>query len=167
MTNYEDLFTTFRQVEDIITVAGGRQLTSHGQGTTCIRFEGEGTGTLGPVRPRPSREPAIYWTVSRERYDMPIQPARSISTPRRRDASARQEGWKELCPLPTRRPRGANNSWPGQRPGQGPGRRPKRHQQEKELDAYTLWHRRLGHAGKGKMKLFQAAVEGIPALAPG
>jgi transposase InsO family protein len=39
--------------------------------------------------------------------------------------------------------------------------------QEEEPDAYKLWHRRLGHAGEEKIKLFQAAVEGIPALVPG
>ena len=37
----QDLFTTFRQVEDITTVADGRQLASHSQGTICIQFEGE------------------------------------------------------------------------------------------------------------------------------
>jgi hypothetical protein len=39
--------------------------------------------------------------------------------------------------------------------------------QGKEPDAYKLWHRRLGHAGEEKIKLFQAAVGGIPALVPG
>ena len=102
---------------------------------------------------------------------MPIQLARSISTPRRRDAGTRQEGWRELCPLPTGAHEalitaGQNN---GQDAGEDRGRDAGQNDtnQGKELDAYTLWHRRLGHAGKEKMKLFQVAVEGIPALVPG
>ena len=39
--------------------------------------------------------------------------------------------------------------------------------QEKEPDAYTLWHRRLGHVGEEKMRLLQTNVEGIAALVPG
>jgi hypothetical protein len=38
--------------------------------------------------------------------------------------------------------------------------------QEKEPDAYTLWHGRLGHAGEEKMRLLQASVEGIPTHGP-
>ena len=63
-----------------------------------------------------------------ERHHIPIQLARSISTPRRRDAGVRQEGWKELRPLPAEHPWGANDSWPGRWRGQGSGHRPKRHQ---------------------------------------
>ena len=39
--------------------------------------------------------------------------------------------------------------------------------QEMEPDAYTLWHRRLGHVGEEKVRLLQTNVEGIPALVPG
>jgi hypothetical protein len=33
-----------------------------------------------------------------------------------------------------------------------------------EPDAYTLWHRRLGHVGEEKVRLLQTNVEGIPCL---
>ena len=40
MTNCRDLFTTFKQGNDTVTVADGRQLTSYGQGTIRVQFEG-------------------------------------------------------------------------------------------------------------------------------
>jgi len=43
MTNCRDLFTSYKQDKDIVTVADGRQLTSQGQGTIRVRFEGEWT----------------------------------------------------------------------------------------------------------------------------
>jgi hypothetical protein len=43
MTNCRDLFTSYKQDRDIVTVADGRQLTSQGQGTIRVQFEGEWT----------------------------------------------------------------------------------------------------------------------------
>ena len=43
MTNCRDLFTSFTKAKDTVTVADGRQLTSQGQGTIRVRFEGEWT----------------------------------------------------------------------------------------------------------------------------
>jgi GAG-pre-integrase domain len=60
----------------------------------------------------------------------------------------------------------------GQDSGQDDGEDRGRHvgqndtSQEKEPNAYTLWHRRLGHVGEEKMRLLQTNVEGIPALVP-
>jgi hypothetical protein len=172
MTNCKDLFTAIRQVEDTVTVADGRQLASCGQGTIRVRFGGEWVqvhqvlyvpglqGNLLSVGQLAER--GIMCLFSSQRAYL------------RRDgemlAQARRVGRNYVL-----YPQGAHEALmtagqdDGQDVGEDRGRDAGQNatSQRKEPDAYTLWHRRLGHAGEEKMRFFQTAVEGISALVPG
>jgi hypothetical protein len=89
---------------------------------------------------------------------VPIQLARSISTPRRRDAGVCQEVEKNyvLCPQGVHGALMTTGQDNDQKASKGRGQDADANQ-EKEPDAYRLWHRRLGHAAEEKMKLFQTA----------
>jgi hypothetical protein len=177
MTNCRDLFTMFSQVEDTVTVADGRQLASQGQGTICVRFKGEWVQVHQVLYVPGLQANLLSIGQLAERGIMCLFSSQGAYL--RRDgemlAQARRVGRNYVL-----YPQGAygalmtagqdNGQDDGQNDGQDAGGNRGRDagqndiSLQKEPDAYTLWHRRLGHAGEEKMKLFQAAVEGIPAL---
>jgi hypothetical protein len=180
MTNCKDLFTTIKQVKDTVTVADGRQLATQGQGTIRVRFEGEWVQVHQVLYVPGLQGNLLSVGQLAERGIMCLFSSEGAYLRRAGEmlAYARRIGRNYVL-----YPQGAhealmtigqdNGQDSGQNDGQDNGEDRGRDagqivtSQEKEPDAYTLWHRRLGHAGEEKMKLFQTNVEGIPALVPG
>ena len=170
MTNCRDVFTSLRQVRDTVTVADCRQLATQGQGTIRVRFGGEWVW-VHQVLYVPGLQGNLLSIGQLAENGIECLFS-SQGAYLRRDgemlAFARRVGRNYV--LYPQGPRGAMTTGQddGQEIGMDRGRDAGQNDtsQGKESDAYRLRHRRLGHAGEEKMKLFRTAVGGIPALVP-
>jgi transposase InsO family protein len=179
MTNCRDVYTSIRQIKDTVTVADGGQLLSQGLGRVQVRFEENACiddvlyvpglqANLLSIGQLAERGITCLFSSQgaylRRDGDM-LAYARRVG----RNYVLYPQGAHEALMTAGQDNSQASGQDEGQDSGEDRGRDAGQHDtsQEKEPDAYTLWHRRLGHAGEEKMKLFQTNVEGIPALVPG
>ncbi|HEY5813547.1 MAG TPA: reverse transcriptase domain-containing protein [Terrimicrobiaceae bacterium] len=158
MANCKDLFTSFKQVKDTVTVADGRQLTSQGQGTVRVRFGSEWV-RIHQVLYVPGLQGNLLsiGQLAEKGIECRFSSQGAIL---RQDgetlANARREG-RNFVLYPTQGAHDARNTTVTTEYGrQGPN-----------PDSYELWHRRLGHIGEEKMKLLQTTVTGVTDLAAG
>jgi hypothetical protein len=171
MTNCKDMYTSMRRIKHTVTVADGRQLPSQGFGKIQVHFE-ENTWIDDVLYVPDLQANLLSIGQLAERGITCLFSSEGAYL--RRDgemlAYARRVGRNYIL-----YPQGAHEALmaAGQDNGQADGEDRGRDagqdvpSQEKEPDAYTLWHRRLGHAGEEKMRLLQTSVDGIPAMVPG
>ena len=167
-----DVFTSMRQIRDTVTVADGRQLASLGHGTIRIRFGGEWV-QLHQVLYVPGLQGNLLSVgLLAEKGVMCLFSSQGAYLHQGGEmlAHARRVGRNyALYPQDAHGALMTAGQDDGHDTGKSRGRDAGQNDtsQGKELDAYRLWYRRLGHAGEEKIKFFQTAVEGIPGLVPG
>jgi transposase InsO family protein len=159
MTNCKDLFITYKQGKDTVTVADGRQLTSQGQGTIRVQFGSEWV-RIHQVLYVPGLQGNLLSIGQLAEKGIECQFTSQGATLRQAGetlANARREGRNFIL-------------YPIQ--GQNQGKHQARntivadgHDQDTPIsDNYELWHRRLGHIGEEKMTLLQTTTLGVTGL---
>lgn len=150
MTNCRDLFTAFKQGKDTVTVADGRQLTSQGQGTVRVQFEGEWV-QVHQVLYVPGLQGNLLSVGQLAERGIDCLFGSTGATLRRDGetlANATREG-RNYVLYPT------NGLHEARKTTTSYG------QKHQDTGSYELWHQRMGHAGEEKIKLLTQTVTGV------
>jgi hypothetical protein len=150
MTNCRDLFTSYKQDKDTVTVADGRQLTSQGQGTIRVQFEGDWT-QIHKVLYVPGLQGNLLSVGQLAERGIECLFSSTGATLRRDGetlANAMREG-RNYVLYPTQGSHKAQNTTTlyGQK--------------NQDTSSYELWHQRMGHVGEEKMRLLDQAATGV------
>ena len=154
MTNCQDLFIAYKQGDDTVTVADGRQLTSQGQGTIRVQFEGT-------------------WVQIHQVLYVPGLQGNLLSIGQLAEKGIECHFSSQGAVLRHNGETHAHASREGRNyvlhPTQGAHEArvvtTDNNEESQKSDSYELWHRRLGHIGDQKMQLLETTTVGVADLA--